>query len=258
MTRNDCVDMTDWHAETISHNLGVEWVERWHYTHHDSSACNYWGTFNHQHEMMAVVCIGLTANQHGVAKKFKIDHWRGNLEIKRVVAHPLAPYNTASKAIALTCDLFAADGWEWLFSYADVGQDHHGGIYQSLNAVYVGASPSRNGWRIDGKLTHPRTIVSRYGTQGYDNLMRIAEERGIVIEKVRNAIPAKHIYILLIGPPSVRRAMRKTLAPYIRPYPKRADHDATADQQQFWEVAALWPSRSTVRPSSGIATNTPS
>lgn len=58
-------------------------------------------------------------------------------------------------------------GLKLVFSYADeTNQGHKGTIYKAGNWNYIGeriASGSGQYWIIDGKLTHARTINSKYG-----------------------------------------------------------------------------------------------
>jgi hypothetical protein len=114
-------------------------------------------------------------------------------------------------AIRIACK---ARGWSWVYSYADTGRGHHGGIYQALGAVYVGRSEPLAGWVNDaGERLHPRTAVSLFGSQATASM----NERGY--RKDHGAITAKHTYILPVGPDS--RAIRDHLRQYERPYPKR-------------------------------------
>jgi hypothetical protein len=115
-----------------------------------------------------------------------------------------------------------------VFSYADTGQGHHGGIYQALNAVYVGVSATRPGYLLDGEPIHPRSVVSWLGTQARDDAPRLAAERGHVLEWIEDLNTAKHTYILPVGCARDRAAIRRHLAQFAHPYPTR-DTPITAD-----------------------------
>jgi hypothetical protein len=53
----------------------------------------------------------------------------------------------------------------WLIvSYADLNQGHLGKIYQASNWLFVGETGQETGIMLNGKLTHRRTINSKYGT----------------------------------------------------------------------------------------------
>jgi hypothetical protein len=49
-------------------------------------------------------------------------------------------------------------------SYADLNRGHLGKIYQASNSYYVGQTGHEAGIMLNGKLTHRRTINSKYGT----------------------------------------------------------------------------------------------
>ena len=55
-------------------------------------------------------------------------------------------------------------GIRLLVSYADLNQGHEGKIYQASNWVFVGKTGFEAGIMLKGKLTHRRTINSKYGT----------------------------------------------------------------------------------------------
>jgi len=206
----------EWSARVVNTPTAAGWITKWHYIGAINPSSIYYGAF--APDMIAVAGVGQPGNVAGVAGLYDLTAWKGNLEITRVVCHPHAPKNTASRALALVLALLRADGVEWVFSYADTGQNHHGGIYQALNAVYVGASAPRHHYLIDGEHVHPRTMVSRYGSHGKakQNELRAA---GHEISEVEAS--AKHTYILPIGSAATRFAIRCHLKPRVRPYPKR-------------------------------------
>jgi hypothetical protein len=53
-------------------------------------------------------------------------------------------------------------------SYADLNHGHMGKIYQASNWLYVGQTGHEAGILLNGKLTHRRTINSKYGTSDID------------------------------------------------------------------------------------------
>jgi hypothetical protein len=173
---------------------GRDWNTKWHYSTFPPSASVFYGAFGP--DLLAVVAVGTPAgNISGVAGRYALSNWPGNLEITRVICHPDAPKNTASRCIAAVLrHVHAARRVDWVFSYADTGQGHHGGIYQALNAVYVGLNGKTcHGYQLNGVMAHPKP----------------------------DAITPKHTYILPCSEPSVNRAIRHQLKPYARPYPKR-------------------------------------
>lgn len=198
------------------------WVEQWHYSHRmPGGGTRTFGLFCP--DMVCCVMTSIPNNVHGVATRYDLHRWKGNIEISRVVAHPDAPANTASRAVAAILALYRSWDYEWLFSYADTGQGHHGGIYQALNSIYLGLSDARPGYLLDGVEVHPRSLVSTYGTQAWPRIRDIIREQtGKTLERVEGLNTAKHTYILPCGTPASRRAIRRHLAPIAQAYPKRA------------------------------------
>lgn len=223
----------DWSGEHVMRKVSfftaLRWVAKYHYLGTMPAHAIPYGWF--APDMKALVVFGQPSNAHGVAKKYGLEEFPGNIEIIRVAVHPDAPRNSASQCVAEACDVFQAEkGLAWVFSYADTGQGHHGGIYQALGAVYVGISESLPGWLLNGEPIHPRTVVSKFGTQGKD-APRLAKLAGYELVKVQDLNSAKHTYILPIGSPSTRRKVRATLRPYVLPYPKRASEGSRASRE---------------------------
>jgi hypothetical protein len=99
-----------------------------------------------------------------------------------------------------------------LVSYADPEQGHVGVLYQAMNWLYLGTTNRESLIRLNGRLFHPRTVTSRYRTRSIDWLRaHVAGDAGHV-----RTLP-KHRYVLPLDD-----AMRRQLAPRVRPYPRRA------------------------------------
>lgn len=209
-----------WTVKEVTPETTRRWVKSWHYSRrYPGGGTVGYGVF--APDMVALVTVSTATNAAGVAKRYDLELFPGNYEISRVVAHPDAPKNTPSRAIAACYPLWRSRGWEWLFSYADTGQAHHGGIYQALNAVYVGLSPSERGYLMDGQPIHPRTLVSVFGTRAWPAVQDLARQRGNDLQRVDGMNTAKHTYIVLCGQPASRKAIRQHLAAVALPYPKR-------------------------------------
>lgn len=212
-------------ARRVSYDTANRWLEAYHYLGGcPSQAGAVWCiSLFAGVDAIATVVIGHPANAHGVAARFGLTAWPGNFEITRVAVHPDAPKNTASRAIAAALRWYhTATRHEWVFSYADTGQNHHGGIYQALNAVYCGVSEARSGYLLDGKPLHPRTLVSAYGSQSAETVARL-QAGGMNIVKVDDLNSAKHTFVVPCGGPASRRAIRRALFDVAKPYPKRLD-----------------------------------
>lgn len=99
-----------------------------------------------------------------------------------------------------------------LFSYADLSQGHHGGIYQACGWIYVGLSQPTGGWeyKVKGEWLTTRTL----GTNGSRSEAALAA-RFPGAERRRQ--PRKHKYLMPLDP-----EMRARILPLSKPYPKRA------------------------------------
>lgn len=211
----------EWSLRRVNPATAKSWYAKYHYSGTAGTmGARFFGLY--APDLVAIVAIGPTSNAEGLVKKLDLHKYRGNIEITRVAVHPDSPANAASRAVAQSLKHLAdTEDIQWVFSYADTGQNHHGGIYQALNAVYIGVSAARPGYLLDGKPTHPRTIVSMFGTQGKD-VFRLAAERGHTIERIDGLNTAKHTYVLPCARrPKVRRKIRRHLDQYALPYPKR-------------------------------------
>lgn len=194
----------------VSHETASRWYARWHYLGDPQTASVHWGIF--APDLGAVVDIGLPNNAYGVAARLGLEDIPGNLEIGRVAVHPDMPAHTSRLMWLVVKAAQRRDGWSWCYSYADIGQGHHGGIYQALSAVYVGLTVPAHMWqRDDGTLMHPRQAVSIYGSQATETM----NQRGYT--KVPGT--QKHTYVLPVGPRAAE--VRARLAHLAQPYPKR-------------------------------------
>lgn len=214
----------DWSGEMVireAPTAGREWALTYHYARAIPSSSLFYGAF--KPDLICVVGVGTGANRHGMAKGLGLDRWKGDLEITRVICHPDAPKNTASQSVAgVMRYVHRQKGAEWLFSYADTAQNHHGGIYQALNALYVGLSnPFTYGYFLDGKRVHQRSVSAMYGTVKWPDAPDAAAAQGQTLTRERDVDKPKHCYILPCSTPAVNRAIRKALQPHVKPYPKR-------------------------------------
>lgn len=55
-----------------------------------------------------------------------------------------------------------------IISYADIEQNHHGGIYQATNWIYEGRTTQAKYFIVKGKKTHPKSLYSKYKSKYRD------------------------------------------------------------------------------------------
>lgn len=99
-----------------------------------------------------------------------------------------------------------------IVSYADVEQNHYGGIYQATNWFYEGKTDGEHYFIINGKKTHPKSIHSKYGTgsQRIDWLRHNLDPNAEMYYTV-----GKHKYLMPLN-----KKMRRKIKHLHKPYPK--------------------------------------
>ena len=101
-----------------------------------------------------------------------------------------------------------------IVSFADMSQNHCGGIYQATNWIYE-CSKEYHVYLVKGKMVHPKTLHSKYG-YGAQSLEWLQANLDIDAKRVKNGVKHKYLYPL-------DRAMRKQIEPLAQPYPKHAN-----------------------------------
>jgi len=98
-------------------------------------------------------------------------------------------------------------------SYADVDQNHHGGIYQASNWIYTGHKNqgSRSAFIVHGKKMHPKTIDSRGIRQTIIEVRKHLDPNAEIFYT-----KGKHCYIMPLD-----KKMRNQVIHLAQPYPKR-------------------------------------
>jgi hypothetical protein len=114
-------------------------------------------------------------------------------------------------------------GLRIIVSYADTNQDHHGGIYQAGNWIYLGPSIASH-YRINGRLVHGRTLGSRFG-RGGQSIPWLREHVDPDAERVK--MPPKHKYVYPLDRQMRRRVQRKA-----RPYPRAGSVEGNTPANQ--------------------------
>jgi hypothetical protein len=103
-------------------------------------------------------------------------------------------------------------GLKLIVSYADLDRDHHGGIYQAGNWLYVGRTKPDCYLKVHGVVEHRKSIYDRYGNQGLAWLQKNVDPKA---ERIADA--GKHKYLMPID-----AELGVRLVNLKKPYPKRA------------------------------------
>ena len=143
----------------------------------------------------------------------------GNLEIKtyelnRLVINEGLEKNVLSFFVAETLKIIAKPCC--IVSYSDIGQGHHGYIYQATNWIYTGITEQTGGYTyfFNGDWQHPRTTVSKYGTREHKVIIEMNPD--IKFKKVSR----KHRYFQFLGNKNNKKDMLNKLKYKTYPYPK--------------------------------------
>lgn len=133
-----------------------------------------------------------------------------------------------SKMMAVTARILKKTGLRAIVSYADVEQEHHGGIYQAANYVYVGAVTPAPAMVIMGKRMQYRSAQTKYRGGEYITLEWVHAN----VDSTAYELPAlpKHKYVYPLD-----EEMRKLVESMKKPAPKPVrgesiDGDAAAPQ----------------------------
>jgi hypothetical protein len=155
---------------------------------------------------------------NGIGSPFKLEQSQV-VELCRVA---LGPHQVpTSKVVALAVRLLRrqSPGLRLLVSYADPEHGHVGVLYQALGWLYIGQTGRESLIRLNGRLTHPRTVTSRYRTRAIEWLRQhVAPDAGHVrtLPKFRYALPLDD-------------DMRERLQERALPYPKRPKEQAATN-----------------------------
>lgn len=104
---------------------------------------------------------------------------------------------------------------ELIVSFADLEEDHHGGIYQACSWVYDGITETRlDGFNIDGEFVPARTCNQRYKTSSVKSLQAILKGRSVE----PHFDQGKHLYWKALSKEGMKMAM--SLGLKSQPYPK--------------------------------------
>jgi hypothetical protein len=98
-------------------------------------------------------------------------------------------------------------------SYADVDQNHHGGIYQATNWVFEGLKNKGtcSAFIIKGRKTHPRSVGAKGGKQSISWIRKNIDPNATVFRT-----RGKYKYLMPLD-----KNMGKQIDPLRKPYPKK-------------------------------------
>lgn len=104
-----------------------------------------------------------------------------------------------------------------IVSYADMAENHHGGIYQATNWIYEGIKTQGEvcSFVINGKKTHLKTVSDQLSRKGlaatFSNIRKHIDPKA---EKI--IAKGKHKYLMPLN-----KNLKKELQKLHKPYPKK-------------------------------------
>ena len=137
-------------------------VQHWHYSR--SLPCSKTARLGvwEDDKFIGTVVFAWGANRH-LAGEYKLKMTEC-AELCRVALDDHATPVSRILSIAVKMLKREMSGIRLIVSYADLNQGHQGKIYQASNWVFVSETGHEAGIMLNGKLTHRRTINSKYGT----------------------------------------------------------------------------------------------
>ncbi len=181
-----------------------------HYTRKPLDNISFgFSVFNDKGEWCGIVAYG-RGNAPNIAKPFGLVQGQV-IELLRVALN--GKQNTTSSVVARSLKLLRkyAPLVKVVVSFADANQDHIGTIYQASNWIYIGESISEKGIRIKGRLTHKRSVGSKYGSSSIKFLRKHVDKNAEII----HGLP-KYKYVYPIDKKLIQ--LCKSLS---KPYPKK-------------------------------------
>lgn len=213
------------HIGALPYRAMIYAVKNWHYSGTKTGFLRH-GVFGiwEDARFVGVIIYGQGATE-GIGSPFGLT-LQQTRELTRIAlqAHSVP----VSRLISITLKKLkkAYPAIQLVVSFADTKQNHHGGIYQASNWIYLGIREAQSGYfRIHGQVLHSRSVHSRYkgGSQSLLYLRKYIDPKAEVV-----AMSPKHKYVYAFD-----SDLRKRLSALAQPYPKRAesiDNDAPAFQ----------------------------
>jgi hypothetical protein len=212
---NKCDLKIDW----ATHAAAKYACENWHYSKKiPVFKCLYVGVWESK-RFVGVIIFSIGANCNS-GKPYGLEQIN-ICELTRVALRQHTAPVTRIISIALKFLRLKCPGVRLVVSYADPEQNHHGGIYQGGNWVYVGTTNGGTSQMvINGIRHHKKTVRSKYG-----------HNNAALIHNVKWIQPLeKHKYLMPLDD-----EMRNQIELLRKPYPKRVrsvDGDTAANHAE--------------------------
>lgn len=195
-------------ADFVSRNAAVYATKHWHYSR-SMPSCDVVSIGCWEDDQFIGVILFSRGASANIAKPFSLN----GTEVCELTRIALRKHSTpVSRMIKIALKLLrkCSPGIRLVVSYTDSFQGHHGGIYQASGWHYIGSSVG-SAIQVHGKLTHRRTLSSKYDTNSIAFLKAHVDQNACLVR-----LPPKHKYVYVLD---------KTLQPLIysmsQPSPKK-------------------------------------
>lgn len=190
-----------YHVQSVDNFKCREWLLKKHYAKTLPNIMYAFGLFTDDLIMIGCCCYGTPANNHNNEQSdFK------QIELVRLVVNENLERNSLSFFVSQTLKMLKAP--LSLISYADVGHNHHGYIYQATNWIYTGLGGGADFYLSeDNKEIHSRIMSDlrlKYPLMSRDQITIMKRWT-----KVKGTF--KHRYFYFVGNKQDKRKWRKLL-----------------------------------------------
>src|SRR5215468_3984464 len=203
-------------------------VRHWHYSR--SLPCSKTARLGvwEDDKFIGTVVFAWGANRH-LAGEYRLKM----TECAELCRVALAGHSTpVSRILSIAVKMLKREmpGIRLIVSYADLNHGHFGKIYQASNWLFAGETGNEAGMLLNGKLTHRRTINSKYGTSTIEWLHEHVDSYARRVEgrpKFKYLLPlddeiAERIKLLAKGYPTKRATSETSDTPGVHPGEGRA------------------------------------
>lgn len=142
-------------------------VEKYHYTKSATITRVYThGLFKIGNDFFESECLGvawwLPPTKNAAIATYD-GEWKKVLSLTRLVVVPNVPKNACSFLLSHSVKLIDKEKWHCLVTYADIWQDHDGGIYKATNWEYLGLTEAQSVFKNNkGKMMGRKRANKNY------------------------------------------------------------------------------------------------
>lgn len=195
-------------------------VLNWHYSHSIPAGKMVRVGVWEDDKYVGCVLFSRGANKH-IGRPYGLTQYEC-CELTRVALSKHKTPVTKIIKIAIILLKKVAPDVKMIVSYADANQGHKGGIYQAGNWYYQGEFASEIGVKLNGKVTHRRSINSKYGTSDLKWLREHIDKNAEVLDGL-----SKFKYLMPLTP-----EMKLLCEKIKKPYPCAVSLTKTASFQE--------------------------